>query len=94
MFETREQALEESRKREAIKRINDAITEANEGWIPDWLNHHQMKYSASYEYTKANWIVEKHWMTKSFLTLKYCKDCDALRKILQDYKDDFMELML
>lgn len=84
-FQTREEAKAYKARQEAIGRVTHAIIEANDGWVPDWIN----------DFSAYNIIVEHgvvmnvtHCTLQSPTLFPYCKTKEIARSIIASHKED------
>jgi hypothetical protein len=93
LFETKALAQKEDEKRIAIKHINDAILEANEGWVADWDNKKQSKYHVGYDHVYGGFLSGECQFTQMQFTIQYAKSKAIMDNIIADYKKDFEKLL-
>jgi len=65
-YETRKKAEQSILIAKAKGRLNFRMLELNNGWIPDWENHSQNKFSIMYIYSSKSWWVSE---SRSFRNL-------------------------
>lgn len=84
-FTTREQAEAKKEYDLAVGTVTRAITEANEGWEPNWENDNTEKCEIYYAHDGGNWAVMHYTTCQSNLVYPHCKTKGIANTIIENY---------
>lgn len=69
----------------AIQRVTDAINEANEGWVPDWIDGYQNKSYIFYEHDRSCFSTTAAVTYQGAHLLPYARSERILKEIIEKY---------
>ena len=87
-FQTKDDAETHLNRTKAISRVTHAIIEANEGWVPDWGNDREPKYSIYYMTFHKSFGFLSNSRHKECIVIPYCKNEDIALQIIKDHEAD------
>lgn len=71
IFRTEEEAIAHGERLVALHEVNEIIREENGDWVPDWLNHHQVKAVVRFDYMNHELFMQNTACYKTLSELEY-----------------------
>lgn len=94
LFDSKEDAELEVKRRNLLTRFRAFRDECNEGWIPDWNDVTHKKYYVFYSEIKNDVCVTYIVLDKRFHTFGYFKNGDDAYKAIELFGDEIKELFV
>lgn len=92
-FPTEEAAELEAKRRNLLTRFRAFRNECNDGWIPDWNDVEQEKYTIDCE-NKTDFYVTPYWLVNIFNMFGYFRDEKDAERAIELFGDEIKELFV
>lgn len=93
VFKTEEEAEKELKRKQAETRVLKRIAEMNEGWIPDWDNEDEYKYSIDYSYGNQRLFSDGFSIDKCLLNDFYLKSKELAEQLISEMEEDLLIML-
>lgn len=74
----------------ARQKVKFAIECANSGWLPDWSDEIQAKYTIEYNTGNKELLIEPYFRTKNHPDWMYCRTKEIATEIIYKHKEDLL----
>ena len=85
---TEQQAQKALDKQLATVRVNDAIDELNEGWVGDWSDENDYKYSIIYDRKEHKFLASASYSLEFLWSIKDIKSEKIYQQIIKEHEED------
>jgi len=91
-FKTKEQAEKHDKERILLFKLHKWAEEHNGGWIPDWEDLDEYKYSVTYDYDENKFRIKYSWYENRFSKLPYFISDDTAQRFIEEFGDKIKEV--
>ena len=88
LYKTEQEAEKARDINEAIIRVNDAIDELNEGWVPDWNDDKDTKCCIYYDFYSKCFDYNFYYLDNFGAILNYMQSKYIVEKIIKEHEKD------
>ena len=87
-YQTEKLAYKAATKQIAIVRVNDRIDELNNGWVANWRDKEESKYTIFYDNSADIYSIYSNALTKDCLILSDMATEEIAKQIIKEMKND------
>ena len=92
-FETREEAEKYDKERILLFKLHKWAEEYNGGWIPNWRDFDEYKYSVSCDCDEYKLFVKESWYDNAFSKLPYFISEGIAEQFIEEFEEEIKEVL-